>query len=600
MRNRLSYVVFAALVGVGCNPGPAQMGDSGVCPTGHVCLMDSGPPDVGPRPDAFVVDTNEGCNGSGHVGSHCRTGTTAQCQSPSTCASPQAGWTTFQATFQIPSGILVDPAHPDYQLIDTSASAEVTPFNAFSGGGLCLQQCDTTAAAGAAGACGACLQCSTTATQIPLLAIFGGIRNFVTPMYGGNTGACRLECTYDITTSGAECPNDMTCEQFGNVCVEACTNDNECNTAYGVTYEGELVTIVNHMAMSTCNTTTGRCDGPAPAHAGANVGDHCDSNADCAPGVGICLSGGHCGEVGCPTPNTMTSTCGGTAGAPLGVCLSTSQAAHPTTICIMGCTTSSQCGAGSVCNTLWQDAAMTMPFPIGPFTGYCIGQCGRDEECNNSGTIQEACTDYNTVDAMTGAVTSNPGRCVNRCTALHAVGTATTATPGQCLTTEFCQPDVTNSNGHPCANDADCTTAAYGMCIYGTCHSSAPTFGECQTLGAFCGPVDTHSLAASQPDCASTQVCDETAATTHNQMTHAVSREQFGDGHCVNPCTTDAACITDGYPTGSVCVTTGPLLGLCRVPCTSTTTADAGMECPVDQVCDPALMFCVETFPPAA
>jgi len=594
MRNRLSYVLFAAAALTGC---PAPVAND----AGGIILMDGNTNDTNvPHNDAFMGDTGDQCNGSGRIGSHCRSGTTATCVSGSTCANGMAG--TVQMVFGIPSGTLVDPMHTDYQAVDHSATAQTAPFNGFSGGGLCLAQCDLAAADGAAGACGACTECSTTVTQMPLVAAFGGIQaGFITEMYP-DTGICRLECTYDPTTRGAECPSDMTCDQFGNVCVESCTTDNECNTVYGITYAGELVTIVNDMNPATCNTGTGRCDNPAGTVATAQVGDHCESNADCAPGTGICLSGGHCGEIGCTGPNMATSTCGGTT--PLGVCLSANATAHPTTLCIMGCTTSADCGAGGSCNTLWADAAHTMVFPIGSFTGYCVGQCGADEECNNSGAILEGCTDQNTIDATTGAVTSNPGRCVPRCTHLNQVGTATgtTAPAGECLTTEYCAPDATNTNNHACTTATDCNgMGAYNQCIFGVCRSAAPTFGQCQVLGAFCGTPATRSLPAVQNDCASgpagmEQVCDETLSTPHN-ATGGLAREFAGDGHCVNPCATTADC--SAYPTGSVCVTTGPLAGLCRVPCTSTASADAGMECPTDQVCDPALMFCVEVPPPA-
>lgn len=592
MRNRLSYVLLAAATLAGC-PTTAPT-DANI-----IVIMDDGGTDSGTaRPDTGPdTGVTESCNASGRVGAHCRSGTTATCVSGSMCANAIAG--TVQTVFGIPSGSLMDPAHPDYQLLDTSATAQTAPFNAFSGGGLCLQQCDLDAAAGAAGSCGACTSCTTDVTQLPLVAAFGGIQaGFITEMYP-NTGICRLSCTYDATTRGAECPADMTCDMFGNVCVESCTTDNECNTVYGVTYAGELVTIVNDTNPATCNTTTGRCDNPAGTNATAQVGDHCESNADCAPGNGICLSGGHCGEVGCPNPNTMTSTCGGTT--PRGVCLSTSGAATPTTICITGCTTSADCGAGSICNTLWADAAMTMPFPIGSFTGYCVGQCDDDTQCIST----EACTDYNTIDATSGAVTSNPGRCVPRCSHLNQVGTATgtTAPAGECLTSEWCAPDATNTNGHECTTDTDCNgMGSYNMCIFGVCRSDAPSFGQCQPLGAFCGTAGTRSLAAAAADCASgptgmEQVCDETLATPHN-ATGGLRREVFGDGHCVDACTADADC--SAYPTGSVCVTTGPLQGLCRVPCTSTATSDAGMECPTDQQCDATLGYCVEVMTPAA
>ncbi len=561
MRNRLSFVLFAALGLAGC-PSPVVMGNDTGCPTA-ICIMDGGA-DTGPRPDTGGIDMGmPSCSGSGRIGAHCRGGTgAARCVMGSTCGEfPTAG--TIQMAYGIAPGVLVDPAHPDYQLIDTSTMPQTAPFNAFSGGGMCLQQCDTSP--GVMDTCGACAMCTTNMTQMPLIAQFGGVIGVLgaTPTFGNNTGVCRLNCTFDSATRGDECPSDMTCDRFGNNCVESCTTNNECNTEYGVTYNGEVVTVVG--TANTCNTTTGRCEPTGPGTASAMVGTACTSTNDCAPGRGICFAG-HCAEFTCANAGMMTGGCGGTSGT-AGVCLPTNGTAHPTTLCIFGCNTSTDCGPGGVCNILWQDAAHTMPFPIGGHMGYCIAQCASDDQCIPS----EACTDTTTMDAM-GNPVSNPGRCVPKCTHLRMVGTATgtTAPAGECLTSQWCEPDAS---------------------------SSASSFGQCRPLGAFCGATNTRSLPAVQMDCATAQVCDETLSTPRNS-TGAIRREFAGDGHCVNPCTTTADC--SAYPSGSVCITTGVLTGLCRRPCTGGTAGtDAGMECPADQTCDTALHFCVEVAPPA-
>lgn len=594
MRNRLSYVMLGALALAGC-PGTSSTPDMGL-----IVLMDMGVDGGGMRPDMNVTmpDTGDTCNGTGRVGAHCRSGSTNQCVMGANCFS--FGTTmTVQEAFGIPAGLLMDPAHPDYQAVDTGSSPQTAPFNGAEGT-ICAQLCDTAATTDM---CGTCSTCSQALTQMPLVAAFGGIlavlRNDATNRpYGGDTGICRLDCTYSQTTRGDECPDDaFTCDRFSNVCVEACTSDNECNTVYGVTYEGELVTIVNDDHPETCNTTTGRCEYQGTASTTATVGSPCTTNADCPAGTGVCLNGGHCALFDCTNPNTATSTCG-TGTTPPGICLTANGTAHSSTLCLMGCNTATDCGPGNICNTL-TDASGAV-FTIGSFTGYCIGVCGADDEC----LAAESCTDYNTVDAA-GTVTSNPGRCEPRCTTVGMRGTGAT---GDCAVDEWCSPDATNTNGHACSSAADCTMAPYTMCSYGVCRSSAPTFGQCSPLGAFCGASNTNSLPAIQTDCAMGQVCDETLATPHDTM-GAVDREFAGDGHCVDPCTDDASCTAAGYPTGSVCVMTGVLTGLCRVPCTMASAPDAGAagsdagprECPADQVCDTALHFCVESaMPPAA
>ncbi len=592
MRNRLSYVLLAAAALFGCN-------NTNAAPDAPIVLMDmGGAVDMNvmmPDRNMTGMDTGDTCNGTGRVGAHCRSGSTNQCVNGAMCFAFTAVM-DVQTAFGIPAGVLMDPAHPDYQMIDRGTSPETAPFNG-AAGTICAQLCDSSVA----DTCGTCSTCSQTLTQMPLVAAFGGIlavlrNDAANRPYGGNTGICRLDCTYNATARSAECPDDaFACDRFGNSCVEACTTDNECNTVYGITYAGELVTIVNHDHPDVCNMTTGRCEQPAgTGTASAHVGTPCTSAADCPVG-GICLNGGHCAEFDCTNPNTATSTCGGGT-TPPGICLTANGTAHSSTLCLMGCTTATDCGPGNICNTL--SDGMGGVFTIGPYTGYCIGVCGADDEC----IATESCTDYNTVDTS-GAVVSNNGRCQPRCTRVGMIGDGTT---GDCAVDEFCSPDATNSNGHACSSAADCTMAPYTMCSFGVCRSSAPTFGQCSPLGAFCGASNTNSLPAVQADCAMGQVCDETLATPHDAMGN-VDREFAGDGHCTAPCTDAASCTANGYPAGSECVATGPLAGLCRLPCTMASAPDAGgmgdagpRECPSNQICDTALHYCVEINMPAA
>ena len=602
MRTRLSYLLVAVSLLGGC-PTPQNCMTN---PTMAGCIMvldtnnrDGGVlPDTNPVDTGVGIDTNISCNSSGRVGSHCRTG---MCASGSTCVDLTATAGTIQAAFGLQQGDLMDPAHTGYQRVQMpQVATDSAPFNAAEGT-LCAQQCDTTATTST---CGACTSCSGTMTQMPLIAAFGGVRTLYgrMAMFGTSTGVCRLNCTWDHATRGNECPdNAMTCDAFSSTCIEACTTNNECNTAYGVTYSGSLVTILAAATdhPETCNMTTGRCESDGTA--GATVGTHCTSNHDCAAGTGICLNGGHCAEFGCPMAGTATGTCG-TAAA--GVCLPVNNAPHPNSLCLLGCDTATDCGAGNVCN-LFAGGRM-----IGTHHGYCIGGCATDDQCNNSATLSETCTDYTTTDPM-GATTSHNGRCVHRCggtgapVVVGAVGhsTGTAAAYLDCLTTEWCQTDHVGAN-----------------------------YGHCSPLNGFCGPGDTRSLPAQQADCATGLVCDETLATPHGAPTPTapagpVSHEDFGDGHCVARCATAADCTGGTHQTGEVCIPqdvlctahadmatcaadathhcnwfapnggTGScgaaLAGLCRVPCTA-----AAPTCPTDQVCDATQGYCVEVAPP--
>lgn len=529
---RMAWSVFFAvpLVSSGCS-----------CSNAHERDADAGPPI---EPDAGLADVvdvgrvefgdGDVCTGSGLAGAHCRSGSSATCQGGTQCIDLSAMSGDVQTAFGLRQGGADDPAHPGYPLprdpADPLASA---PFNAAEGT-LCAQQCDAAAAPGTAGACGTCTTCSTTLTQMPLIAAFGGVRAILggTATFGPGTGLCRLDCTWDPSTSGAECPSEMTCDAFGSVCIEACTTDNECNTNYGVTYAGETVTVLDAVHPLRCNAATGRCE--SAGHTGAAVGDPCASADDCAPGTGVCLAGGRCAEFGCTNPNTATSVCA----AAHGICLTTNASEHPQSLCLLGCNTAADCGAGNSCNTLWADAAMTMPFPIGPFTGYCIGFCDSDEQC----IATEACTDTTTADG-----TRVPGQCVPRCTGVGAVGAAS----GGCMATEMCFAD----------------------------HAGA-SYGHCAPVDHFCGIPDTRSPAAADPECAVGWVCDELLAGV------AAQHERVGDGHCTPACATDAEC-----PSGT-CVTTGPLAGLCRHACAT----DA--DCAAPTVCDATAGWCVEAAPP--
>jgi len=297
---------------VSCTPQPLFV-DGGPLPDVRILLPRDVGRDARDTPEIFP----EPCSFPGNSGAHCRA-SGAQCTTGATCWTLPPSPTTIQELFDLAPGVASDPIHPDYPGVDLSSAPELAPFHG-AAGSVCASLCDTASF----DRCGTCTTCSAQLTQMPIVQAFGGVLTMLRTeqrLFGATTGICRLDCTYEPTTRGAECPDDaFTCDRFSNVCVEACTTDAECNTQYGVTYEGTLVTLVTHDHADVCDLATARCGPPrGSGSSAAQVGSPCASAADCAPEIGICLQGGHCAELGCPNPNTATSVCGGTSAAPLG------------------------------------------------------------------------------------------------------------------------------------------------------------------------------------------------------------------------------------------------------------------------------------------
>ncbi len=517
MKNSLSFMtVVGALVLSGCTGDPIS------CGHGLVCLDDTGVVDSGP----VIGDGGDGgadagrdvgppppCNASGRVGAHCRMET--DCATGLNCGALTSGM-TIQQVFMLRQGTLDDPAHMGYQGVeDPALPANSAPFNGLAGT-MCLQVCDTAAMTDG---CGTCASCSNALTQMPLVNAFGGARSALTTAqrtFGDNSGICRLDCSYDPAQRGALCPDDMTCDAFTAVCVEQCTTDSECNTAYGATYAGELVTIVNTTNPQVCNMTTGRCEAGAST-ATAVVGDACESGADCMAGTGICLNGGMCAQLGCD--GTSATSCG-TGNLCLGI-------NERQTICIHGCNTTADCEPGNACTPLTA--------PTGGVNGYCIGICGDDSECRAT----ETCTNY--VDDM--GVAQN-GRCVPRCSVVDG-------------------RDMAGSGG--CEDGEYCRRAHDGL-----------TYGRCAGLGAFCGVDTTPATPGASADCGAGQICDELLATGGGAG--FMNRDIFGDGHCVDACTADTDCVGRAGTTCVLTPTDSPYLGLCRTACDAATPCASANE----------------------
>lgn len=398
-------IVLAGMASTGCYTADVR----------HILRIDAGPSvDASPAvpPDANldgrewqpdITNMKRLCIASGRTGAHCREGT---CATGLACGLLVTGMTIQDVLAMRQGELAADATYATLQ--DPAIVEDSAPFNGLSGG-LCLQVCDRTALTDG---CGTCATCSDRLTQMPLVASLGGALFALSEsdrVFDDASGICRLDCAYDPETRGYECPDDMTCDAFTAVCVEQCTTDTECNTMRGVTYEGEIVTLVERTHPATCNPATGRCERTGTV--GARVGDACTSAGDCAPGIGACV-GGLCGELGCDM-----IACGDG-----GLCLGIND--H-STICIAGCNGPEDCGAGHACSALFA--------PMGGFSGYCIDVCADDSEC----VATDTCT--SSVDAAGSLI---PGRCERACTLIGERGVL-----AGCAETEHCTTRVAAHRG---------------------------------------------------------------------------------------------------------------------------------------------------------
>lgn len=129
------------------------------------------------------------------------------------------------------------------------------------------------------------------------------------PVHGAVTG-CMQRC--EVTSAGwsssrSGCRDGYRCN-FGvgtEVCVPACTSDDECRATWiDADHDGERSageTIYDATSDATCDAVTGSCIG-LPFQPDARPGDPCTSSRDCGS-LGHCLTtwpgGGYCTRLGC-------------------------------------------------------------------------------------------------------------------------------------------------------------------------------------------------------------------------------------------------------------------------------------------------------------
>lgn len=488
----------------GCSPTPIVVcapvvdSDAGLLPDANR------PQDTGPDArDARTADAADDaasvtCTSAGRGGAHCFEGTCA----PDLFCATDRSFETTGSLFSLRQAVPDDPLHPGYPGVrSVDEPALDVPFTGALGS-LCVEACDL---ASSEDPCGPCGTCSGELTQSPLVAELGGALIALDGLApSGTNGLCRIDCTYDRTTRGAECPELMTCSAFTETCIEQCVSDAECNARHGITYEGEPVSLVDEPGALRCNPDTGRCE--ALGNPTAMPGDRCASADDCSPDGGVCLVGNLCAQSGCEGAGGL---CAGDAGVCLGV-------NDHQSLCVRGCNTPDDCGGGNACQLL--------SATIGTWAGFCYGLCDDDSEC----MATETCS--SSLDALGAPVA---GRCVPRCTSVFGIGAAS----GGCADHEACMPD----------------------------HDGA-TYGLCVRADRFCGAADAPRLPSASAECAAGWVCDELLASGREggdghcvpACTTDVECEASPGAHCVlagpyaGLCR--VACIADeGCPVGQAC-----------------------------------------------
>lgn len=505
MRTTLGVLMVLALSG--CPVETPSCGDAS-CVDAPL-LADVPAIEDAPR-DTRGSDAPLSCGTAGRLGGACRDGSGATCETGAECQEELSGPTgealTVATGLRIPQGE-PDPDHVGfYRPVAVPDPANDIPMVA-APGGFCTQICDAALSppttAGAADM--DCSDCSTCSVQVSTIGLLTTPTIYPAEMrrFGGNTGWCRADCRFDRRTNGG-CPTGYTCSPSGNVCVEACTSDAECQFELVPQRNGRAVTIVDP-SRGTCDTTTGRCSWPAPAS--AHVGDTCESSSDCPADVGACLRGGTCAVYDCgadPTTDPTTFNCDFEGSTANGVCIGNGD--HFGSVCLAGCNSAADCNPGNACIPLGRTA--------GAFTGYCLGLC--DTVMDGPSDVLWNCRSDERCDmpAATGSSPDPSGACRpfclddagcdaardERCAMVEGTTYGFCRVPDQicrvevgdvdCHFDQVC--DLLGEDGPDglcvdrCATGADCDAGDECDTVRGVCRTPCPTGSECAPMVEAC------------------------------------------------------------------------------------------------------------------
>ncbi len=366
-------------------------------------------------------------------------------------------------------------------------------------GGFCADGCDASRLNDPCGPCAACNNSALAgAVRVPL-AVYS-------TEYGsaGNTGICRPHCTPSRTDTGCPRPG-YTCDLETLTCMEACTDDTQCQmTLQDVTGDGNPDFVdLGASYPGYCDSVTGRCR--LHGTPGARPGDPCTQDAQC-PDDGLCVRA---------------------AGADSGVCTR------------LGCTAPGfECGSGESCDQR----------NLGAGQSGCLAGCQVGAE---DGT-----------PAMLGTGGGNPQCDPSQACVWNGSSMPGDAVTGSCVPGQYNAVRTPNI-GAPCTASSDCYSPfGYGVCLFtetgrGMCTvQSCATFldgagnqvdgllpgvtigspicdstgGEvCVNLGGRRGSPETYCLKQCEApsDCAPGRACAEVAAGSTFCWPYC-----YGDGDC--------------------------------------------------------------------
>jgi hypothetical protein len=302
-------------------------------------------------------------------------------------------------------------------------------------------------------------------------------------------GYCSFACG---AGGGDDCGGEAVCEGLdthARYCLDGClvrNGNDDCRTGYRCAarpdidnIDGEAVGVCRPACArdgdcergTRCETATGSCLAPG----GRAVGEPCLRAAECSgamcllgPGFRGGMCSARCGSAEAPCPDR--GVCVAVAASPF--CALPCDPADPAAcradegyrcrpleaglaVCLPGCRTDADCGAGTRCETASGDCVAA---PAGAPLG---GACDTDADCERGACAQDwpdgACTSPCPCPAdarVPCARAFAPGRCVAPC-----------AADGDCRAGYLCQGGACQP---PCTTDADCgfdrCDAALGLC----------------------------------------------------------------------------------------------------------------------------------------
>jgi hypothetical protein len=466
----------------------------------------SSPVDAGIGRDARVVDPDAAimpgtCPQRVGVDPGAACSSAGACVFPLSCEEEVAG--SFTDTFDL-----------------DGTSGPALPLRIFPGS-MCSELCDPSAAIDE---CGECATCDN-----------GALAGRVRFLAGADEteGFCRRDCTVTAADPRGGCREGYQCDPVSQVCLEACTSDDQCRFAVGDVDGDGVGEIVYGGAdyPAVCDAASGRC--VVSGTPGGVAGSTCEEDLDCYDS-GFCLTGA--------------------AGTALedGFCTR------------LFCGPGNECGSGEVCSAaLFSDATACLPgCTIGGETtdAQRAGATGRNPDCDPG----QACF----WDGATGPDGDPNGGCF----------------PGNYNT------ETTYDVGTACLDDGDCYSPfGYGRCLFATDDSLARIQSGVCAVSSCAGGADGEPISlvpgVAIPAAWEPRVCDVAGGDICVNFGTDVAPATF----CVEGCASGDEC-APGYACApllaggeSVCWPNCTADGDCHTGATCRDTS--GLSCGIDEEC---------------